>query len=379
MRVGFISTYPPIECGVGAYTQFLTDALRSLQTDVYIISHYGGQGKQVFPAFDYEDDNLAEKAFSMMIRFTPDIVHIQHEFGMYGKHYGVQVVPLIIQFHLLGIPVVVTLHTVYPDPPEAHQIILGAILHNASQVIVHESYQKETLNRIFQQQFEDRIHIIPHGAREVTPIPDAKKLLGLPENKKVVLLIGYFRPSKNFEFVVDLMPQIVSQYPDAILVLAGKIRGKEFIEYRNFLFERIRHSPVRDHIFLIRGQLPQHTFDTVLSAADVVVLPYKITSQSGILSHSLSFGKPVITTPTPSMSRILKESGAGFTAETPAEFVQRIVEILTDETLAQALSKNALRYVREHISWNRIAQQHIELYRQTLDSVEEHIQTIYVE
>ncbi len=379
MRVGFISTYPPIECGVGAYTQFLTDALRREKTDVYIVSHYGGQGKQVFPAFDYEDNDLAEKAFSMMIRFTPDIVHIQHEFGMYGKHYGVQVVPLILQFKLLGIPVIVTLHTVYQNPPEPHQILLHAILNNASKVIVHEDYQRNTLNTLFNQQFAERLVVIPHGAREVEPIPNAKEILGLPKDKKVILLIGYFRPSKNYELIVDIMPQIVEQYPDAILVLAGKIRGKEFVEYRNLLFDRIRKSPVRDHIYLIRGQLPQETFDTVLSAADVVVLPYKITSQSGILSHSLSFGKPVVTSPAPSMTRILNESGAGFTAESPAEYVEKILSILQNETLAQQLSQRAIRYVREKLSWRLIAQQHIKLYEETLDSVEENIQTIFVE
>jgi len=379
MRVGFISTYPPIECGVGSYTQFLTDALRREKTDVYIVSHYGGQGKQVFPAFDYEDNDLAEKAFSMMIRFTPDIVHIQHEFGMYGKHYGVQVVPLILQFKLLGIPVIATLHTVYQNPPEPHQLLLQAILSNASKVIVHEDYQKNTLNALFNKQFDERLVVIPHGAREVEPIPNAKDVLGLPKNKKVILLIGYFRPSKNYELIVDIMPQIVEHYPDAILVLAGKIRGKEFVEYRNLLFDRIRRSPVRDHIYLIRGQLPQKTFDTVLSAADVVVLPYKITSQSGILSHSLSFGKPVVTSPAPSMTRILKESGAGFTAESPAEYVEKIVSILQNEALAQQLSQHAIRYVREKLSWRLIAQQHIQLYEATLDSVEENIQTIFVE
>ena len=115
MRVGFVSTYPPIECGIATYTQYLTEALRKKHTDVYIVSHVGGSGTQVFPTFDYEDGDIAEKAYSMMIRFTPDIVHIQHEFGLFGKYMGVSVVPLIIQFRLIGIPVITTLHTIYKE------------------------------------------------------------------------------------------------------------------------------------------------------------------------------------------------------------------------------------------------------------------------
>ncbi|RLB74763.1 MAG: glycosyl transferase, partial [Deltaproteobacteria bacterium] len=145
MRIGFVSTYPPIECGIATYTQYLTDALRAKQTDIYVVSHIGGTGQQVFPAFDYEDGDLGEKAFSTMVRFTPDIVHIQHEFGLYGKHLGVSVVPLILEFKMLGIPVVSTLHTVYTDMDAAHRTILEAVITNSDRVIVHEPYQLDTL------------------------------------------------------------------------------------------------------------------------------------------------------------------------------------------------------------------------------------------
>ena len=61
MRIGIISTYPPIECGIATYTQYFTDALRRNGMHVYVVSHHGGSGKNVFTAFDYEDGDLAEK------------------------------------------------------------------------------------------------------------------------------------------------------------------------------------------------------------------------------------------------------------------------------------------------------------------------------
>jgi len=192
------------------------------RTDVYIVSHIGGAGPQVFPSFDYEDSDLADKAFSMMIRFTPDIVHIQHEFGLYGKNYGIAVVPLIMQFRLVGIPVVTTLHTVYPEMPEAHRILYQAILSNSTRVIVHEHYQEKAFQSIFDKTLTDKIRVIPHGSRELQIVPNAKRKLNLPKGKKIILLVGYLRPSKNFELVVDIFPEILKQCPDAILVIAGK-------------------------------------------------------------------------------------------------------------------------------------------------------------
>ncbi len=379
MRIGFISTYPPIECGIATYTQYLTEALRKKHTDVYVVSHMGGSGTQVFPTFDYEDGDIAERAYSMMIRFTPDVVHIQHEFGLFGRHFGVAVVPLIIQFRLIGIPVITTLHTVYKNIEPAHKTIIKAIFANSNGVIVHESYQKESLERFLTQEELRKISVIPHGAREVDPIPDAKAKLGLPTDKKVILIIGYFRPSKNFELVVDIFPEILKKVPDAILVVAGKIRGSEHIDYRNMLFTKIESSPARENIYLIRGQLPQHVFDTILSAADVVVLPYKISSQSGILAHCLAFGKPIVTSSTEAMRLAIGKSGTGLISENREDFIENITRILSDEALASRMSENARKYVKEKISWSIIAEKHIDIYRKYMDIPKLHTGIILVE
>jgi len=379
MRVGFISTYPPTECGIATYTQYLTDALRKKRTDVYIVSHIGGAGPQVFPAFDYEDPDLAEKAFSTMIRFTPDIVHVQHEFGLYGKDYGVNVVPLLLKFRLVGIPVVTTIHTVYSRPNENHRIILQSVLLNSNLAIVHEEYQYQTLLKTIPFDIREKIRVVPHGAREVDPVPHAKEILGLPEGKKVILLIGYFRPSKNFELVVEIFPQILSRYPDAVLVVAGKIRGKEHIEYRNMLFQKIENSPVRDHIYLIRGQLPQQVFDTILSSADVVVLPYKLSSQSGILAHCLAFARPVVTSDSQAMRQVISRSGAGLIAASPEEFVAKIVQILQDPATAERLSASARNYVQNKIGWSIVADRHLQIYSEIIEAPTLESRIIYVD
>ncbi len=379
MRIGFISTYPPIECGIATYTQYLTDALRSKQTDIYIVSHIGGSGQQVFPTFDYEDGDLAEKAFSTMVRFTPDIVHVQHEFGLYGKHLGVSVVPLILEFKMLGIPVVSTLHTVYTDLDMPHRTILEAVITNSDRVIVHEGYQLDTLKSLMPEPLHDRIKVVPHGAREIDILPDAKKKLGLPEDKKVILIIGYIRPSKNFELVIDIFPEILEKYPNAVLVMAGKTRGQEYVEYRNQLLERIANSPARDNIIVLRGQLPQHVFDQVLCAADVVVLPYKIVSQSGILAHCLAFGRPIVASSGRALVDTLGRANTGIVCNDRREFIDAIVKVLSDESLARQFCENARNFVRNNISWSIIADKHLELYRDITDAPKVDVRIITTE
>ena len=364
MRIGMVSTYPPIECGIATYTDYLVDALR-VNNEVYIVSQFGGEGEKVYPAFHADDPDLADRIFRMMAKFTPDVVHIQHEYGLFGKPKGVNVLPLLYRFKLCGVPVVITFHTVYEDFSRENKIVLEALIRAADAVIVHEEYQKEA---IFSKIGSfDNIRVIPHGSRELAPIPDAKPKIGLKENEKVILLCGYFRPAKGLDRIVRIFPRIAEIVKDAVLVIAGKIRQQEYSEYRDEFFRLVNNSPVFDRIKVLRGQFPQKTFDTILSAADVVPMPYLKGSQSGILAHCLAFGRPVVASPeVRALREKITRAGCGLVANDDDEFVKHIVRILSDDDFRNELSKNAGDYVKETLSWQIVARKTIDVYHEVV-------------
>ncbi len=382
MRIAFISTYPPIECGIATYTRDLTDVLRSKEVDVYVISHYGGQGKNVFSCFDYEDRDLSYKIFDMVIRLSPDLVHVQHEFNLFGRHYGVSIVPLYFQLKMTKIPCVTTLHTVYDKNIEGHEILFSSFLNYSDKIVVHEAFQREALLKIEGDcnKWNGKIDVIPHGAREVSVIADAKEKLGLSKDTKVVLMIGYFSPYKNFETIIDIWPEVVNKYDGkVVLVIAGKLRTIAYLDYRNLLFGRINSSPVKDKIRVIRGQISQKSFDVIISAADIVVLPYKKISQSGIFANCMAFGKPVVTSKNPTMESIFAEYRAGLISETKEEYAKNILLLLKDEKIYRELSATAKRYVTEKISWSIVADKHIEIYRELIEPSILNVSTIWMD
>jgi hypothetical protein len=61
MRIALVSTYPPIECGIGTYTGFLVDSLIEL---IHIISQYGAEGRHVYPSYCPRKDGIAAKIFN---------------------------------------------------------------------------------------------------------------------------------------------------------------------------------------------------------------------------------------------------------------------------------------------------------------------------
>ncbi len=362
MRIAFVSTYPPIECGIGTYTAFLVEALTKTPSEIHIISQYGAEGRHVYPSYSPREDGIAGKIFNAVVKVTPDLVHIQHEFGLYGELDGIAVLELIYRLKSTGTPVIATFHTVQEEPGFRKALIIRTMCRELDGIIVHGQQHADILQTVFNAD-RSKLFLVPHGARAMDPIADAKKKLDL-EDRKIILLAGYFRPSKCFDKIVDLFPQIVEKVPDAWLVLSGKLRMLEYSTYRAMLFEKINNSAARDHIEVFRGQFPQKTFDTILSAADIVVLPYAAGAQSGIMAHAMTFGKPVITSNLSAFVDILKRSEMGFCAQTDDQYVDRIVTLLTDREVYKRFSQNALTYIKENISWDIVAQQSLNIYGQ---------------
>ncbi len=372
MRIGFVSTYPPIECGIATYTKYLTDSLFQLkETEIYIVSQFGARGEAVYPAFHGDDADLADKVFRMMVKFTPDIVHIQHEFGLFGDPDGVNCIPLVYKIKLAGIPVVMTLHTIYEEFSREKKIVLEALIRASDAIIVHEEYQRQTiLEKIGPF---DNIWVIPHGARELETVPEAKTRIGLDENMKAILLCGYIRPTKGLDRIVKIFPRIAEKVENAVLVIAGKMRGPEYREYRDMFFRLIETSPAHDRIFVLRGQFPQKIFDTIMSAGDVVPMPYLKGAQSGILAHCLAFGRPVVASPdVKSLRETVADVKCGFVANDDEEFVEQIARILGDSELWLELSTNAREYVKKNISWRLIAKRTVDVYRKVIKVPQEH-------
>jgi len=363
MRVCYISTYPPIECGIASYTQYLSDAIKECKKEVQVISQVGASGEKVFPVFSPGDSDISNKLFHLASKITPDVIHIQHEFGLYGSEHGIQIIDFILRCKIEDVPVVTTLHTVNENAGRGEHIILENIIKNSSAIIVHEEYQKKIINELFG--FNDKIFVIAHGVRNCNHHPEAKDLLKI-KDKKVILLAGYFRPTKCFDKIVRLFPKVVKKIETAVLLVAGKMRGLEHSDYQDYFFNLINNSPVKKNIHVLRGQFPQYTFDIIMSAADIIVLPYEIGAQSGILAQSSAFNIPAVTSDLLSFKLWNERSGGGITAYNDKDYIKQIYNILTDKKLALKLKNNIIDYNKD-LFWSEIAKKHLLVYEQVIN------------
>ena len=301
----------------------------------------------------------------------PDVVHIQHEYGLYANagDYGISIIDLLFLLFVSRVPTVITYHSVYSTLSREEALFTSLSLDTVDAGIVHEEFQKiflpANLGRI-----PNNVYVIPHGAKtvvaeDVLNVREAKRQSGY-EGKKVVLCIGWWEPNKRFEDVVTIWPDVLEQAKNAILIIAGDARpgSPSGLYYKPKLLKAIRESPVKDQIRVITGAFTPKEYDSILNLADLVVLPYDRASQSGNLAHAFALGKPAVVTAVEGLKAEVEASQAGATVPLGCleDLKAAVLLLLRDNELRELFSKRALEYVQKKIGWSIVAQKHILLY-----------------
>ena len=134
--------------------------------------------------------------------------------------------------------------------------------------------------------------VLAHGhyggvAEQARPVgaAAAREALGIPPDTLVVLMFGVLRPDKGLG---DLLTAAIED-PTWHLLIAGKEDGALHAER-----EALRRPELTGRVTIREGF---HEIDTVamfFAAADLVALPYRQASQSGVLHLAYGFGRPVV-------------------------------------------------------------------------------------
>jgi len=375
MKIAWVSSWPPRPCGIATYSQELVEEIRRLGHEVFIICHLdGGKKKEegVYPVIQLDKPEWGEELYRVVTKINPHLVHIQHEYGLYSRDndFSSGLIPPLYRWSIEEkFPLVMTYHSVYSRLGKKRALYMDITLRIIQAGIVHEEYQKISLpyNLGWVPQ---NVWVIPHGAKKIIN-PHSKKRarekLGLG-GKKVVGMIGWFIPIKGYHRVINLWQKISSKLPDTILVLAGETRQPSGENYKRELMELILKSKVKEKIKIILKVLQPEEYDLILSAFDLVVLPYTFASQSGNLAHAFSLGVPAVVSALEGLKEEIEKSRAGIAVppDDDEELKRAILRMMEDERLREECSRRAKQYVEDKINWQKIAQQHINLYQKLL-------------
>ncbi len=230
----------------------------------------------------------------------------------------------------------------------------------ASRIVLHSEYDRGSLSR----HVLDKSVVIPHGeygglARRSGDHADpqrTRRALGLSATDVVVLLFGQLRPDKG---VADLL-EAAAVTEGLQVLLAGEDKGA-LDEVAGLLASPAlaRRTVVIDHF------IPLEQTTTLFAAADVVALPYRRASASGVLLLASAYARAVVAYPVGGLPDYIIDGETGWVCRRPAP------EALADQLAAivaagretcRARGLAAQRLAEASFSWGEIAHQTAAIY-----------------
>lgn len=122
MRVAFISTYPPQECGIANFTRDLVNSiLEKIDIDIFVFAPTDTDitlelEKNSFLIFPGKENYI--EAAKTINSLGIDCVSLQHEYGLFSGKDGRDILHLLEH---LNVPVITTLHTILSEPSESQK------------------------------------------------------------------------------------------------------------------------------------------------------------------------------------------------------------------------------------------------------------------
>ncbi|WP_243073577.1 glycosyltransferase [Microbacterium sp. SS28] len=346
-RYGMLSTYPPTKCGLATFTQSLERALteRGGDTAVIVRALDGPLGLAAGRRSEIADAELIPGDAASMRRAAAaldgcDVAIVQHEYGIYGGRDGDEVVTLL---GMLGVPVIVVLHTVLPAPSPHQRTVLEDVCARAQSVVVMTRSARDVLLATYRVA-PDKVVVIPHGVAALHTPGGVRSHAA----KRRVLTWGLISRGKGIEWGIRAMDRL--RHLDVEYVVAGqthpKVRAAEGEAYREHLGAVIRELGLEHRVALDGRYLDASELDGLVGTADVVLLPYESTEQatSGVLAEAVAAGIPVVATDFPH-ARELLSGGAGIIAAhgDPASIAEAVGTILESDAAAQRMRRAAAR------------------------------------
>ncbi len=201
--------------------------------------------------------------------------------------------PLVLLFRALGMRVILTVHDLLPHYPKPWSRMECALYYRAfNALVVHSQKQLDGLHALGVRR---STLVVPHGVYDIFNTQhlcqaDARPYFPtLSADDFTVLFFGHLDERKG---LVDFLAAaaLLQSHKNLKFVVAGRADGRVNTVQALAAGKLLPNTVIDDH--MIAHKEVQHYF----AACDVVALPYREGTTSGVMKLAMAFGKPVICT-----------------------------------------------------------------------------------
>lgn len=397
MRIGiFTETYTPYISGLVTSEVMLKKGLEKLGHEVYVVTanlenfQYEYDEKERIlripgiPTGIYDSRLTAVyplKAVNKIKSWNLDIIHSQTEFAI-----GTFARILAYQF---DIPLVHTYHTMYED--YVHYITKGYFDKSSKKIVEYLTlfYCDKTASELivptkktydlFKEKYQvDRnIHIIPTGielerfyTENIVPekLEKLKKKLKLTKNDFVGIFIGRLGQEKNVKFLLDVMKELVPDYPNFKFLIVGD--GPDYDEYKKI----IKDYKIDKNV-IMTGKVAWEEVPYYYHLSDIFLTASHTETQGLTVIEAMASGVVPICIEDESFMIAVIDGLNGRIFNNEEECKNIIIELYKDQKLLKRLSNQA-HINSDHFSSKYFAESVLDVYKHALENKKNHLRLI---
>ena len=306
-------------------------------------------------------DWIMQLNFNMLSKAT-EIINKEGGFDVIHAHDWLVTYAAKSLKNAYDIPIVATIHAteagrnsgIHDETQRYINDTEWLLTYEATEVIVNSNYMKNEIQRLFGLPF-DKINVIPNGINlsNFTGIErdyDFRRQYAM-DNEKIILYVGRLVYEKGVQHLIAAMPQILSNYNDAKLIIAG--RGGMMDELR----AEASNLGLNDKIYFT-GYLNSKQVQKMYKCADVAVFPSTYEPFGIVALEAMLAGVPTVVSDVGGLDEIVTHGVDGMKsyAGNANSIADSVTALLYDHQLATNVSKKAKQKVKDQFNWEKIAQ-----------------------
>jgi len=376
-KIVFLSTFPPTQCGIATYTQ---DTIKGI-TDVFgksitceiceLVDKPKEKTTQAFTLNTKNKEEYTKVAEEINNDKSVKLVHIQHEFGLFGGNYGDYLLDFL---NVIKKPLTYTFHSVIPNPNQELKTFVKLLLSYSNSVFVMTNQSKEILIKDYDIK-DEIITCVPHGTHIVIyETPDQAKQKFDIQDRKVLSTFGLLGEGKNIETGLQALPRIIKKNPNVLYLIIGKTHPNLIVNgvdaYRDTLEAIVEDLNLQNNVRFINQYLDTNELLEYLKATDVYLFTSKDPNQavSGTFSYAMSCACPIVASKIPHTLEVLTpDSGILVDIGNADQFAEATIKLLSDDNLRHEMGINSFTKTRAS-SWENVAITHMNTYKNLIDN-----------
>lgn len=261
-----------------------------------------------------------------------------------------------------NVRLILTVHDINPFSKKTNFFFKRWCLFLADKIIVHNEFSKKQL--IKDGINMKKISVVPHGhyldfIKPKTNKIVAKKKFGL-QNKKVIMFFGMIKEEKGLDILIKSFHEVHQNNRDIVLLIAGKNYKTDNKKYTKI----IDQLDLKNSCVMHNKYIPENELCDYYGCADVIVLPYKIIFQSGVLMMSSSFKVPVIVSDLDPFTEIIEDqkNGLVFKANDIKSLSEKLIFSINCAEKMNSYAKNNFEKIKNQYDWTKIGKLSKDVY-----------------